>query len=419
MNQKLCNQDTVHYCSPAHGGWGIVRVGMLVPESYQLFVCPFACGRHGALGALQQGTKDRISYLFIDEADIVSGSYENLIEESIGQVLEAIEYVPKIIFIGVSCLDDLLGTDHTSLLERLKERYHIDFQVLHMNPITIGSKNPPPVCIQRNMYALIKGEAKSNGILNFIGNFIPVAPECELFDILNQLGIQKTKHISQFTSYEDFQTMGESQYNMVLRPEGLLAAKDMEENNKIEFCFTPVSYEIETIKEYYQLLRLMINPNINIDLSSYESSALNKINKTKELVGDTPISVDTSSVCKPYNLTKALINYGFNVVTIYADELPKHEENSYHWLLGNAPHLNIYPAQHHLMIKREKIKDSSEIAIGYNAGYMSGTDKVVDLVYDETMFGFHGICQLMDKIEEAYLNPKDLKTMIENYGLVV
>lgn len=47
--------DTLHYSSPAHGGWGVVRTVMLVPESYRLFVCPFACGRHGAIGVAYQG----------------------------------------------------------------------------------------------------------------------------------------------------------------------------------------------------------------------------------------------------------------------------------------------------------------------------------------------------------------------------
>jgi hypothetical protein len=50
---------------------------------------------------------------------------------------------------------------------------------------------------------------------------------------------------------------------------------------------------------------------------------------------------------------------------------------------------------------------------------MSGAKSVVNLVYDETMFGYQGVCKLMEKIEEAYLHPKDLQTMINAYGLVV
>ncbi len=83
--------STLHYTSPAHGGWGVVRLAMLVPESYQLFVCPFACGRHGALGAIGHGLKDRLSYLYIDESDIVTGGYEDLIPEAVAELLETLE----------------------------------------------------------------------------------------------------------------------------------------------------------------------------------------------------------------------------------------------------------------------------------------------------------------------------------------
>ena len=114
---------TLHYVSPAHGGWGVVRIAALVPESYQLFVAPFACGRHGALGGILNGIKDRISYLFIDESDIVSGGYEDLIPEAVEELLASLEKRPKVLMIFVSCLDDLLGTDHVSLNQRLSERF--------------------------------------------------------------------------------------------------------------------------------------------------------------------------------------------------------------------------------------------------------------------------------------------------------
>ena len=87
---KCFNLNTLRYGSPAHGGWGIVRMGHLVPQCYELFVCPFACGRHGALSSILQGRKDRVSYLYIDEADIISGSYEDLIFEACEELLEVL-----------------------------------------------------------------------------------------------------------------------------------------------------------------------------------------------------------------------------------------------------------------------------------------------------------------------------------------
>ena len=43
---RCCFENTLHYSSPGHGDWGVVRIGMLLPESVQLFVCPSACRRH-------------------------------------------------------------------------------------------------------------------------------------------------------------------------------------------------------------------------------------------------------------------------------------------------------------------------------------------------------------------------------------
>lgn len=73
---------------PPTGGWGVVRMGHLMPESYQLFVSPAACGRHGAVSACMQGRKNRVSYLYLSEDDIVSGGYEDLLLEAVDGLLE-------------------------------------------------------------------------------------------------------------------------------------------------------------------------------------------------------------------------------------------------------------------------------------------------------------------------------------------
>ena len=45
---------------PRTADGGFVRIAAQVPESHQLFVCPFACGRHGALGGEMNGIEGRI-----------------------------------------------------------------------------------------------------------------------------------------------------------------------------------------------------------------------------------------------------------------------------------------------------------------------------------------------------------------------
>lgn len=418
MSNNIC-ASALHYCSPAHGGWGIVRVGMLIPESYQLFVCPFACGRHGALGAIQQGNKKRLSYLFIDEADIISGSYEDLIFDAVGELLDCLSKKPKVMLIGVSCLDDLLGTDHDSLLRRLKEAYPLDFQMLQMNPISSDSKNPPGINVQRRIYSLIETTENKIDEINLIGNYVMLDKNNELYEILKDMGISKVKHITECVGYEEFKKMGNSKYNLVLRPEARIAAEDMKKNNNIDYSFMPITYDLKEIKKNYETIRNMIKSDITIDYTKYEENAMLEIEKAKEVIRDIPISIDNSSVCRPFSLAKALIQYGFKVDSIYHEGVSVFEKESYNWLLENAPNINIYHGQNHSMILRSSEKNNEILAIGYNAAYMTNSKYVVDLVFDEKMFGFDGVCSLMNKMINAYLEPTDVKELIKGYGLVV
>ncbi len=91
-------EKTFTYTSPSHGDWGIVRVAALVPESYLLFVCPFACGRHGAIGAIQQGFKDKLSYLYVTQEDVIEG-YDNTIAEAVDELFIRLKRKPKAMFI--------------------------------------------------------------------------------------------------------------------------------------------------------------------------------------------------------------------------------------------------------------------------------------------------------------------------------
>ena len=139
----------------------------------------------------------------------------------------------------------------------------------------------------------------------------------------------------------------------------------------------------------------------------------------RDLVKDTPIVIDQIAVCRPYNLAKALTQYGFKVATIYAEKLPKFEEASWVYLMEQKIDCQVMQSIHHRRFVTNEKEVTSQIAIGYSAGYMSKAKYVVDLVNDETLYGYAGIRTLMRKIEASYLNPKDLKTMIDDYGLVV
>jgi hypothetical protein len=199
---------------------------MLVPEAYQLFVCPSACGRHGAIGAKLHGYKDRLSYLYLDEGDIVSGGYEALIVESIGELFAVIEK-PKALLIVVSCLDDLLGTDHEAFLKILREKYPgIKFGVGHMNPLSAEGKLPPAVNIQRSIYGFLEKSKERLPFVNILGCHVPPAPGCELYPFLEALGF-KARHISRCRTFAEYQELSSGSLNLVISPQAKTAAGEL------------------------------------------------------------------------------------------------------------------------------------------------------------------------------------------------
>ena len=244
-----CFADTLHYSSPANGGRGVVRTGMLVPESVELFVCPFACGRHGAISIMTQALKDRLAYLYVDQSDIING-YDDLIPPAVGQFLEALPARPRVVLVFVSCLDDLIGTDNDALEDTLHARFPgIRFRVCHMNPISLGSATPPGVSIQNKMYSLLEGGRTPDRGVNCIGSLVEVDPRGEIHPFLASLGLGKLRHISHYQSFDAYQEMGASRLNLVIAPPGKQAAGQMERRLGIPMLTLPVSYRAEETEE--------------------------------------------------------------------------------------------------------------------------------------------------------------------------
>ncbi|MFV0496621.1 MAG: nitrogenase component 1 [Candidatus Fimivivens sp.] len=420
----MCNShsfpNTLHYETPAHGGWGLVRMGMLVPDSYQLFVCPFACGRHGALGAVQHGFKARLSYCYIDQSDIISG-YDALILDAVAALLAQLDARPRVLFIVVSCLDDLIGTDCDTVEETLSIRYpDIQFRLAHMNPITLGSKEPPPVGIQRRIYSLLAPQRTQDCAVNTIGNLVQINPDCELHKMLQLEGGQQIRHISNYTSFDAWQEMARSAKNLILTPPGVRAAQDMEQRCGTPHSFFPISYDLEEIAQQYDAIHEFVNPNstARYDFTDDLAQAQAAIAQAKTKVGDFPIVLDASAAIRPFSLAKALNRYGFNVVRIFAEEVIPPDRAAFEWVTANMPQLEVLQAQHHDTVKYDKRIENS-LAIGFNAAYISGSRHVLNLVADEGMFGYYGVKALMGMMENAMATQANLSAMIEAYGLVV
>ncbi|MDR1021515.1 MAG: nitrogenase component 1 [Synergistaceae bacterium] len=419
---KFCFENTLHYSSPAHGDWGIVQIGMLVPESYQLFVCPSACGRHAAIGAMQHGLKNRLSFLYVDQSDIIAG-YDSLIVDAVDELFRALSpWKPKVALIFVSCLDDLIGTDHEALMSRLSEAHPgVLFRDCHMNPISLDSDSPPGVTLQKRIYSLLGADAagKREKAVNCVGNFEAIAPESDLHGFLGGLGYE-TRHISQYRRFDDFQAMARSGLNLVIGPGGLQAARQMEAALGIPYAFLPVSYRLEKIAQNYEALSgaLGISGSATLVLGPAEDMAKAKIAEARSAAGDIPVIVDNSAVVKPFELARALIEYGFRVERVVTGECPEIDGENFEWLHENAPSVEVIQPEHHNSVRfADRLEES--LAIGLDGAYLTGSKYLLDMIDDGGMYGYRGVETLMGRIIDAVSREADLKAVIDSYGLVV
>lgn len=412
-------RNTVRYCSPSHGGWGIVRTAMLVPECHQLFVSPFACGRHGALGALVQGFKDRLSYLYIDEADIVSGGYEELIPEAVDRLLERLVKEPRALMIVVSCLDDLLCTDHEAFLAVIRERHPgLRVGIGHMNPISLDGNVPPAVNIQRSMYGLLKrsDEPSIPGTAAFYGNNVPLDEEGEIFEVLRTSGFHDVRHISGCSGFDDFDELSRMSLNLVPTPTGRLAAKDAERALGIDSEYVPVSYDFDEIDECYG--RLLSRSGRSMDLGDYRREAQRSLDETVNRLDGLPVVVDASATVRPFCLARTLLMNGFKVETVYAQKCIPLDRPYLEWISEKFPDTEVLQPEHHRSpIAREA--ESFRLAVGFEGAYLSGARYVANVANDETLYGYHGVSKLADMMARAVERPTDLRALLDDYGIVV
>lgn len=411
-------EKTLHYVSPAHGGWGVIRVAALIPESYMLFVAPFACGRHGALGGIINNCKDKVSYLFIDEADIVSGHYEHLIPDAVEELFSYLPKRPKVLSIFVSCLDDLLGTDHKSLDAELEERFPgTRFLECHMNPFKGDTKTPPAIGLQNSIYSLLEKRPTNEKQINMIGNNAFVRPECELFGLLEKCGVS-VKHIGTCKDYGDFMQMSESCFNLVLSPTAKMAAEKMQKTLGIPFFTSYVSYDPEEIEADYRKLETQLGITMP-DFSSYKTEAIQSIKVAQKTVGSYPIAIDYQAVRKPFTLAKVLLDYGFNVQMICTENgVPEFEKEACLAVMQKNPSIKITDAISHKTACFE-FENMKCLCIGFDCGYMTKSKHVVVQMDDEGLYGFYGIKMLMKQIISAFENEIDVNSEINNAGLVV
>lgn len=417
LKDKRLYSHCLHYTAPSFGGWGIVRVGMLVPESVMLFIAPPACGRHGAIAGIQLGFKHRLFYLYIEEVDLVLGRHMDLVSEAVEDIMLSCAKKPGAFLLCITCVDHLLGSDYEPIVKQIETRYGIPARLCHMNPIVTEGKTPPQLNIQKSVYSFIpKAQKKDKGI-NIFGSYVPIHETSELYQVLENAGFREIRHIGNCNSINDLEKMGESAFNLLIRPEGMLAAKYMEENLNIPYCYVPVSYSLYSIDKNYKTIEKLLG--VSLDTEAYKKGAISEIEALLNQLGTLSLAVSSGANAMPFELSRALTEFGFIVKYIFCDEIASSDLEHLNWLWEHSPDTkvltNIYPG----MTAFAQELNTVDMAIGFTAGYYCRCTKTVPLTLDIQPFGYNGILYLLESMKKAWEKPIDLEKLILESTVIV
>ncbi|MEW9121967.1 MAG: nitrogenase component 1 [Thermotaleaceae bacterium] len=412
---KVNRRNALHYCAPSGGTWGVVRVACLVPEVIVLFVLPIGCGRHGGIAAFNTEINHKIRYLLVEEVDIVMGTHLDKIQEAIACLVS--EEHPKGLILFSTCMDDLLGSDYNSIIQAASAQFKIPIHQGKMNPIMSDTKKPPELMIQKTIYSFLESSSKKSHKINVIGSFSNIDPESEIHTLIKQAGDFNLQHISDCQSFLHFKDMENSILNLLVKPLGMAAVKAMHKMNQQPYVEALSSFTLEEIEKSYTVLSQALE--CSLDISHYKAYRKAFLEKHRQALQGMRVALGATINARTFELARFLVEQGMQVEYIIAKSLLEADEVHLQWLVEHSPDTKIIPdLDPSLSALSEKLL-SVDLCIGLDAAVYFDCTYLIELPFDETLFGFKGAEKLIERIINAVPFQNDLYQRIYNANLVV
>ena len=458
----------LEYSSPARGTWNIVHTGMLIPEAHEIFVCAAGCLRGVVLTAAEMGAQDRFSTVAVRENDLLDGDMEELVIEGVSDIIEKLPKRPPAVLVYTSCVHHFTGTDLDMIYRTLRERYpDIDFTDCYMNPVMRKSGLTPDQLMRSRLYMLLHERPACRRSAAIIGNDLPTDDRSDLMQLLKAAGL-KVHEITSCSSYAEYQQMAESAVYISYNPDAAPGGDMLAERLGGRHFALRFSFDYDEIDETFGQLAELLEAECDIrpdgqawpftDEWRREQRAAceRELEKTLELIGDTPVAIDYTYCPRPLGFARLLLDHGFNVQRVYVDGIPGGDKKAFDGLQRDYPDLMLMPTVHaamrfaagansmeacsearHIDDSAEGPKDSADkdniedadigrgedgfnvrvLAVGQKAAYFENTDHFVNVVEGGGMIGYEAIIRSCRLMRDAYTNSKPMRELVQIKGL--
>ncbi len=384
--------------SPGAQGFGVKRAGLAIPGSVMLLVGPGCCGRNTTILSEMGGYSDRFFFYIMDETDIVTGRHLRNIPQAVEEIVDSLPAAPSVVMICMTCADALLGTDMERVCRKAEAKVGLPVVPCYMYALTREGRKPPMVDVRRAVYSLLKKQKRQKRTVNLLGYFAPLQADCELYDVLRQLGITTINEISRCQTFEEYQGMAQANFNVILNPEARLAAQHMEKNLGIPSIELTRLYQVGQIHRQYQALGQVLQTTV--DDSRWYEAAKETVAYIKTQYSGMTVAIGEMQNGNAFEMALALTRYGFCVREIYANVTEADFVYLRH-LQELSPDTRVYSNLSPSMLYYDGSEHPVDVTIGKDAAYYH--DDSAHVFWDEEIqpFGYAGVQALLQKLDAA------------------
>ena len=389
---------TLAFNSPGAEGFGVKRAGLAVPGSIMLIVAPGCCGRNTSMISSMKEYNNRFFYLCMDETDIVTGRHLKKIPKAVASICESLEKKPSVVMICITCVDALLGTDMERVCRKAEEKAGLPVRPCYMYALTREGRKPPMVHVRQSLYSLLEPGHKKGNVVNLLGYFSPLVDDCELYTLLQKVGVKTIHEISRCEDFEEYKKMSEANFNLVLHPEARFAAEDFHDRLKIPFIELRRLYQVDKIGSQYQAFGAALG--IEFHAEEQKKQAQKAIESFRKVCPDPVFAVGECANADPFELSLALVKYGFKVAEIYGTITG---ENFIYirQLKKLSPQTKIFSNMEPTMLYYDPAESGVTLTIGKDACYYHPNTKGIHWNEEKQPFGYAGVRRLFEALELA------------------
>lgn len=391
---------TLSFHSPGAQGFGVKRAGLAVPGSVMLLVAPGCCGRNTTILSKLGGYSERFFYLLMDDTDIITGRHLKKISGAVKEICDSLEDRPSVVMICITCVDALLGTDMDRVCKKASEYADVPVLPCYMYALTREGRLPPMTAVRRTVYSLLEPREKKSTTVNILGEFAPFLDDSEIYGILHHIGVKKIHEISRCRDFEEYLSMAEANFNLILNPESRLAAEDLRKRLGIPGIELTRVYQLDKIHRQYELLGGALG--VTIDDSTYYEKAKQEVEMFERECSGMSVAIGECLNANSFELALAFLRYGCRVPEIYSTVTP--ENFVYIRKLAQiSPETRIYTNLSPTMLYYDCSQAEIDLTIGIDAAYYHPDSPNVPWNQERQPFGYSGLCHLLDEIRKEKL----------------